>query len=214
MIVLHIVHMGPKDRLKIAMLESGYDNPTEAWRANQRALGISKDLIISNSNGNRPISRKAAEVYAKAFGHTPGWYLFGIEDDANRAAVDVPMVSMVSAGRMRDQNGVMPADIERYIRIDGLPHGDWAALTVEGSSMNRIAPEGSIIVVNRADSTLVDGKYYIFALDGGQATFKTFRRNPDRLQPYSFDPDHMSIPITPEADLYVFGRVRRIIQEV
>jgi len=80
--------------------------------------------------------------------------------------------------------------------------------------MNRLAPEGSILIVNRADSTLLDGRYYVFALDGGQATFKTYRRDPERLQPYSTNPDHMSIPIEQHADLYVFGRVRRVIQEV
>lgn len=215
--MLHIVHMEPKDRLRLAIQESGYDNPTDAWRANERVLKggrVGKDLLISASNGNRTISKNAAAVLARVFGHTPGWYLYGVEDEPGERQVEIPMVSMVSAGRMRDQQGVSPADVERYIRLDDLPNGDWIALGVEGTSMNRIAPDGSIIIVNRADSTLLDGKYYVFALDGGAATFKTYRREPERLQPYSFDPDHMSIPVTPDTDMYVFGRVRRIIQEV
>jgi SOS-response transcriptional repressor LexA len=207
--------MEQKDRLAQAMKESGYDNPTDAWRANQRALGISKDLLISNNNGNRPISKKSAAIFSRVFGHTPGWYLYGVEDEGDGpSSIEIPMVSMVSAGRMRDQQGVSPTDVERYVKLDDLPRGDWIALGVEGSSMNRIAPDGSIIIVNRADSTLIDGRYYVFALDGGAATFKTYRRDPERLQPFSFDPDHMSIPVTDQSDLYVFGRVRRIIQEV
>lgn len=217
MILLHIVHMEPKDRLKLAMQESGYDNPTDAWRANERVLksgSVGKDLLISVTNGNRKISKNAAAILSRVFGHTPGWYLYGVEDEAGARTLEIPMVSMVSAGRMRDQAGVTPAEVERYVKLDDLPRGDWIALGVEGTSMNRIAPEGSIIIVNRADSALLDGKYYVFSLDGGQATFKTYRREPERLQPYSFDPDHMSIPVTPDTDMYVFGRVRRIIQEV
>lgn len=206
--------MEQKHRLAQAMRESGYDNPTDAWRANQRALAFSKDLLISNHNGNRPISKKAAEAYARVFGHTPGWYLYGTDESETRRSYEIPMVSMVSAGRMRDQPGVLSADIEKYIHLDDLPPGDWIALTVDGDSMNRLAPEGSILIVNRADSTLLDGRFYIFALDGGQATFKTYRRDPERLQPYSTNPDHMSIPVEQHSDLYVFGRVRRVIQEV
>jgi hypothetical protein len=72
----------PKHRLMQAIRDAGFDKPTEAWRANQRALGISQDLMISNTNGNRPISRKAAEKYAQVFGRTAGWYLYGDESDA------------------------------------------------------------------------------------------------------------------------------------
>lgn len=67
----------PKHRLMEAIRAAGYEKPTEAWRENQRALGISQDLMISNTNGNRPISRKTAEKYAQVFGQTAGWYLYG-----------------------------------------------------------------------------------------------------------------------------------------
>jgi len=68
----------PKDRLRAAIAD--YDGPVDAWNKNQRALkegGVGKDLMISNCNGNRPISKRAAATYAKVFGHTPGWYLYG-----------------------------------------------------------------------------------------------------------------------------------------
>ena len=78
--------------------------------------------------------------------------------------------------------------------------------------MDRIAPDGSIILVNRADDKLIDGRYYVFSVDGGAATFKRYKRTPERLQPYSTNPDHTSLMAT--GDLYVFGRVRRIINDV
>lgn len=68
----------PKNRLQAAIAD--YDGPVDAWLKNQRALkegGVGKDLLISNANGHRPISRHAATTYAKVFGHTAGWYLYG-----------------------------------------------------------------------------------------------------------------------------------------
>jgi hypothetical protein len=73
--------MEPKHRLTKAIREAGYATPTEAWRANKRALDMSQDLMISNMNGNRPISRKAAAKYARVFGHTAGWYIYGDEGE-------------------------------------------------------------------------------------------------------------------------------------
>lgn len=68
----------PKDRLKRARLAAGYATPTEAAAASRGALG--KDLLISNENGHRPISRKAAQKYAEAFGVKAGWILYGDDD--------------------------------------------------------------------------------------------------------------------------------------
>ncbi|MFU0503614.1 hypothetical protein [Pseudaminobacter sp. NGMCC 1.201702] len=102
-----------KDRLKEAI--SDYDGPVDAWTRNQRALktgGVGKDLMVSNCNGNRPISKKAAETYSRVFGRTPGWYLYG-DEGAPPAAVTDPLKS---AQKVRDTN-----DVRKLLkRIDGL----------------------------------------------------------------------------------------------
>lgn len=138
-------------------------------------------------------------------------------DDETVAApmvVSVPLVSWVSAGNLKPSEGVTSADIERYVPVANLPRGDWIALTVSGDSMNRIAPEGSIIIVNRADDSLINDRFYIFALEGGDATFKRFRRQPrPMLQPFSTNLDHLSMPVDGD-ELYVIGRVRRVITDV
>jgi SOS-response transcriptional repressor LexA len=201
----------PKDRLAKARLGAGYANPTEAANA---IRSINKNTLISHENGNRAISRKAAENYARLFDVQAGWLLYGENAPAAIGEYEIPVVSMVSAGQLKRQDAVTPAEVEKWIRLSDLPAGDWIALTVDGTSMDRIAPEGSTLIVNRSDDLLIDGKFYIFALGGGEATFKTYRRSPERLQPFSTNPDHMSIPVTDDTDLYVFGRVRRVIQEV
>lgn len=206
----HNVRMDqPKDRLKYARHKAGFESPTAAAKA-FRELNI--NTLISHENGNRDISRKAAEKYAKAFGVDAGWILFDGEAAANLDAYTVPLLSMVSAGNLRHQDGILKSDIERYIRVSDLPKGEWVALQVDGDSMDRIAPDGAIILVDRADDRLIDGRYYIFSLEGGEATFKRYRRNPERLQPFSTNPDHTSINV--DGDLYVFGRVRRVIQDI
>lgn len=68
----------PNNRLKMIRKEAGYDSPSDAARA---IKDINVNTLISHENGNRAISRKAAEKYADAFGRTAGWLLFG-EDAA------------------------------------------------------------------------------------------------------------------------------------
>lgn len=198
-----------KDRLRQAMLDAGYKTPAEAARAFRE---INQNTLTSHLNGNRPISRKAAEKYARLFGSRAGWILFDEDADEDRSDMSVPLVSLVSAGHLREQPTITTADIERWVRVADMPKGDWVALTVEGDSMDRVAPDGSIVLVNRADERLVDGRYYIFSHGNGAATFKRYRRNPERLQPYSTNPDHTSTLV--KDDLYVFGRVRRVITDV
>lgn len=52
----------------------GIKTPTEAA---DRFREINKNTITSNLNGNRPVSKKAASTYARLFGCTAGWILYG-----------------------------------------------------------------------------------------------------------------------------------------
>jgi SOS-response transcriptional repressor LexA len=205
----HYVRMEePKDRLREAMMRAGFKTPTEAANAYKRQ--INKNTLTSHLNGNRSISRKAAETYATIFGAKAGWLLY---DEEGPRDVDVPLLSRVAAGNLRLQHGIEPHDVERYIKVGELPKGDWIALEVDGDSMDRIAPDGAILLVDRADDKLLDGRYYVFSLGGGEATFKRYRRSPPRMQPFSTNPDHMSIPADND-DLYVIGRAKRVIHDI
>lgn len=200
----------PRHRLQKARAAAGFANPAEASRAHR---GINQNTLTSHENGNRSISRMAAAKYASAFGVEAGWILYGERRDVEFPGLyRVPVVTWVSASNLRDQPGVTASEIERWVQVADLPAGDWIALSVDGDSMNRVAPDGSTILVNRADERLLDGKYYVFQQGNGAATFKRYRRDPEMMQPYSTNPDHMSIPVAD--DLYVFGRVRRVITDL
>lgn len=82
--------------------------------------------------------------------------------------------------------------------------------------MDRVAVDGSTIIVNRRDRRLVSGKFYVFVASDGEATFKRYRANPERYVPYSTNPDEE--PIYPDIERdrgwEVFGRVHRVITDI
>lgn len=135
------------------------------------------------------------------------------QDSPNRKPQLIPVLSWISAGRLSGSD--MPANVkaEKRIAVADLKQSKWIALRVSGESMNRVAPDGSMIFVDLADKRLVEEGFYVFAQPTGDATFKRYRggRRP-RLQPYSTDPDQETIP-APE-DLEVIGRVRRVVNDL
>ena len=133
----------PRHRLQQARAEAGYASPSDAARA---LRDINKNTLISHENGNRPLSRKAAEKYGRLFGVDPGWLLFNGEssshsgghfgfDEAGRqipmpslATVDVPIVSWISAGELGSQDMVVNLSDYPTIPITDLEQGQWIAL--------------------------------------------------------------------------------------
>jgi len=199
----------PKHRLQQARAKAGFKGPADTAQA---ITSVNQNTLTSHENGNRLISKKAAEIYAGIFGVDAGWILFGSE--AKPTPMEIPVVSLVSAGNIIEQDAIMPEDIERWITISDLPSGNWLAFGVMGDSMNRIAPNGSLILINREDNRLVDQRFYIFySPETGAATFKQYRKAvPPRMQPYSTNPEHISEPL--KEDMAVFARVRRVITDV
>lgn len=89
----------PKDRLKQARAAAGFETPSDAARTYPRDLNV--NTLISHENGNRDISRKAAEKYGRVFGVDPGWLLYGGEiatsvdkrlHEAVLSASDAPLI--------------------------------------------------------------------------------------------------------------------------
>ena len=137
----------------------------------------------------------------------------GASANVSRAAtpiVDAPLISWVQAGALTETSDPYAlGDAEDYIPVT---HGrrTLIALRVIGASMNRVAPEGSLIVVDYADKSLVSGQYYVVKYDG-QATFKRYRGNPDRLEPDSTEAfDTVFI----RGEVEVVGRVIQVIHRL
>lgn len=127
--------------------------------------------------------------------------------DSVRATKSMPIISTVAAGQLTDPSIPIEGG-HQTIEISGLPPGDYFATRVEGTSMNRISPPGSLIVVNRAERELIRGRRYIFGRRGA-TTYKRFEHSPLRLEPETTEPESNPI-IFPndEEEWTVIGRVR------
>lgn len=206
-------------RLKAARKAAGYRSARAAAKENNWP----ESSVRAHEGGSRTIGLDDAERYARRYRAngakiTAKAILFeGEERTAAFAAtaaeaLNVPVLSWVAAGEIADVGEVPhPADAPT-IAIAELPPGDWLALRVDGDSMDKVAPDGSIIAINRRDRRLISGKYYVFA-DRGAATFKKYIDKPTRLlMPFSTNASHL--PIVPGKNIMVIGRVRRVVVEL
>jgi len=126
---------------------------------------------------------------------------------------DVPLVSWVAATDFSEAPPVERSAELEHVLAPGLPRGDYIALRVVGDSMNLVAPENSIIIVDRADTTPRPRGFYVFASpDRSEATFKRWMSRPDRLEPYSTNPTHEAIYLDTPPN--VIGRVRKVMLDL
>ncbi|ENN91112.1 LexA family transcriptional regulator [Bartonella bovis] len=201
----------PKDRLKMARKRAGYPTPSKA----ARALSIlNVNTLTSHENGNRDISRKMAKRYGEVFNVDPGWILYGESSQDNPSLNEsIPLISWVSAGELSEQEGITNFLDCSMIEAVNLPAGEWIALRVDGSSMNKISPPDSIIFVNMRDKKLVPNACYVIADETGRATYKRYRPNDNPpFQPASYDRTIKAPKL--EGAISIIGRVRRTILEM
>lgn len=171
-----------------------------------------KQTIARYISGERKLPKRVAEKIAPLVNSTVAELLL-VEDSSLPSFQRVPLLSWVSAGKLEVQDGVSNVDAEKQVIAVDLPKGDWIALKVKGDSMDRLAPDGSVIFVNRADQILREDQFYVFSTGPGAATFKRYRGGKTiRLQPYSMNADHETILGT--ADLRIIGRVRRVVTDL
>ena len=167
---------------------------------------------IEKRDSERP---RCMPELAKALGVNEPWLLTGKGAKASTAkaqeALQVPILSNVQAGPL------VSGDVSQIeignITVSGLdPSGDWIALRVEGDSMDRISPPGSVIVLNRKEKQLHPNACYVISDEDGRATYKRYRPHPPRFEPVSTNTSHE--PIFPHNDPMIIGRVRRTIMEM
>jgi transcriptional regulator with XRE-family HTH domain len=206
------------ERLAEARKEARFASATEA----AAALGMKYPTYAGHENGSRGL-RANLERYARKFGVSADWLLTGRgmgpgarpeELSQIEASTRIPVFADVPAGRMVAAEGVARVeDVRAHMVLSGLGKGDWAGLVVNGHSMNKVAPDGSVIVFNRADTRPVDNGFFIFKdPETGAATFKRYGAgNPPRLRPYSYD-DYDSILVT--EDIVIVGRVKKVVVDL
>jgi len=137
--------------------------------------------------------------------------LTGIELKVSNAKItQVPIVSWVECGKFTQT--AEPLEIGRIDRVVEVATNKKTliALDVVGTSINRVASEGSTLIVDYADKTLVNNKYFVVK-DGDTATCKKYKQDPPRFEPDSTE-EHDTI--FPEAEIEVVGRVIQVVKEL
>lgn len=126
----------------------------------------------------------------------------------------VPLIDEVQAGRLARPSSQIPVEDVPLLAFADLGSGEFFALRVRGTSMDRISPEGSVIVVNRRDRTLISGKCYVFAISG-ETTYKRWQGgDPPYLEPFSTETIHRPIFVKRKKAFEVIGRVRRTVLDL
>jgi hypothetical protein len=83
----------PNARLRDARTSAGF--PTAIAAAD--ALGVPRSTYIGHENGHRGFPAKRAPDYARAFGTTPEWLLYGGSGERDGAAVPPTALALPSA---------------------------------------------------------------------------------------------------------------------
>ncbi len=126
--------------------------------------------------------------------------------------MSVPLISFVSAGQLTSVPAAEVLADSEYVQAANLPTGDWIALRVKGTSMDRISPPDSIIFVNRRDKRLVPNACYVIADPDEGSTYKRFRPDPMRFEPVTFSEGHKII--FPDQEPEIIGRVKRTVLDL
>ena len=208
-----------RTRLKAAIQERG-----ETYRSLSLKVGTNDSLVkdmLGAKSGNPRMD--SLQKIAAALQYPVAYFIKGADAELPAPPLPakgrksrtktVPVIDWVAAGQLTDTVSQLPPESET-IEISGLPPGDYFGTRARGDSMNRIAPDGALIIVNRAERDLVRGRRYIFA-HRGKTTFKRFGgTDPYRLEPESLNPDNEIIFPNDPAAWEVIGRVRLVVSEI
>lgn len=143
----YIATMGTRgERLKKARKDAGFRTATEA----AGALGIPYPTYASHENGSRQYETDEAVIYARKFKVPIEWLLTGksgsVTPIRNTTLASIPVVGIVRAGAWQD---VDAGDSGLYDMVPAAPDAppEWQrAYTVEGTSLDKIARAGDILI--------------------------------------------------------------------
>ncbi|MCP8894271.1 XRE family transcriptional regulator [Shinella daejeonensis] len=217
----------PRFRLQQARAKAGFNSPSEAARAFPR--DINRNTLISHENGNRAISKKAAEKYGELFGVAAAWILFDTTDETGAAVpneVSLSRVGMtaakvagvVEAGTFREVDEFDQSErIEVALPRDELfPNARQLLFDCSGDSMNDLKPR-PILQGDRLVCLAYDDVEHLVELKSGMVvvvertrdsghfrewSVKQIELYPDRAEfhPRSTNPKHKPIVIRQDHD--------------
>lgn len=116
----------------------------------------------------------------------------------------VPIISWVQAGDLVEAVEI-PHEWRSWIDYP-VQHNNMIALEVKGSSMNRVSPDGSVIIVDLRERDLIQNRLYVIRV-GNETTYKRFRDAPARLEPDSTEVHETIFLREQQLEVHIIGRV-------
>ncbi|UIJ43699.1 S24 family peptidase [Sphingomonas cannabina] len=148
------------------------------------ALGITHDKVSKSLSPSGPRRFTAQEMdVVRALVSAD----LGLDGEA---VASIPLLGSVPAGNWRE---AVRRSTGRIPVPDATTPPNAFALTIEGDSMDLLAPDGSTIVLDPDDLDLFPGRYYVVRNSSGETTFKQFKTDPARLVPCSTNKSHAEI---------------------
>jgi len=128
--------------------------------------------------------------------------------------VSIPIVAFAGMVELADPENCLDPKSFPQRQFTDLPPGDWFATHVADDAMSRVSPRGAMIVVNRADKSLVNGKSYLVVIDQ-QVLYRAYQESPiAHLKPNSSSSDYELIYLQRKKNIRVIGRVARTLMDL
>ncbi|MGN0034215.1 MAG: LexA family protein [Coriobacteriales bacterium] len=200
------------NKIKSARLDAGLTQIELA-----KMVGITVQALQNYEYGLRDVRSSTLSKISGATGK-PLSYLLGLDDDPSftplveRPVHRVPVVGRIAAGEARE--AIQQADECHETRGElwsAHPHAFW--LVVAGNSMNRLFPEGALVLVD-PDMEVRDGDVGAVFVNGDDATVKRVFLEPGRvrLHPESHDPEYRDTVIREDdPDAPEFRAIGRVV---
>lgn len=139
--------MEPKDRLRKARIEAGFEHPSEA----ARAFGWNEHTYKSHENGIRGLKLHQARKYAKAFHISAAWLLTGdLPPEPKQQSVFTVPILADAAGGVWLENPQSQSDTMEIVPVVPDPRFNRQAQyarKVRGNSVSRRIRDGEFAVV-------------------------------------------------------------------
>jgi len=190
-------------------MENGLKNMRKRARLTQAQLAelvdVSQVHIANLEDGRNPLNLKRVQQFAKILGCSePDVWGYSIPKD------NVPIIEWNTASLFTQAIFVaemIEGNLELAV-IDGDATGKFA-LRLNDNSMNKVAPKGSVIIVDTLDRKITDTNIYIFSTrDKSRTIFRIFDHKNKRLVPSSHSDEYEIEPFTSDkADWFIVGKV-------
>lgn len=168
-----------------------------------KLLGCDQSYIVKLESGERRLKADWMARLEHALNVEPGTLMNNVDSGA-APIQNVPVLGWSSAGRPME---AVSQPASEYVPVPSTST-TLAAVRVRGQSMDRVAPNNSLIVYDYQMTDLFDRGLYLIEL-GGEVTFKRYRSSdgPSRFEPDSTESGHSTIYPAPGVEVRIVGRV-------